>query len=628
MPNYFETNLAPLFAADFDYFRIPRQKWELMLTRLKQMGVNAVTVTVPWGYHEFQPGTIDLHGTTSARRDVMDLLNLCVRFDLPCLLKPGPYGHNGILGEGIPAWLLKEAEQLDEAMPAAVKSWYKALSKALLGRQWPDGPIIALQIDIEPAGGQQVVLTKQLTEVQWPIWLRKHYDGIEDLNAAYGATYRTVSEVDFPQTWRKASTPLEKDAKTFLDEVRSDKGSEYTQILTDAGWLIPIYPFAQDTSPDLPALHAHSLAASAPLPVLGQGKKIAVRRVILNLQHPLQVDPDPVEIGCGPVWAENAPIRADGSVRAKFWAVRRYLWGHTLAKITLADDCLNLVLKDDLLATCRGDTFLKIETTAGLKSAIYRLTFNGELVAADNLKVSRGKLSGLYVAEDEAGQTDLIFLLNNPSAPLSGFLLTYLSSLLVGQAQIITCCATLAKKLGQMLTPGQLSPTTAKTDRPALTSYTLAEARRGLKEADIALRKAMSSIGALEGGFATMLDREREVIPTPATNPVAISPEVFEGTAREILVEIGATCTEIAPPLQSAAKALQHTLKTPFTVAQYQQSYAAAIAATTAAQEILLKVIGQLRLQIASEQLPLVVWRVHDQAQAIAEGLRWGVLFK
>src|SRR5512137_408312 len=100
MPNYFESNTGSLLAAEFDYFRIPRERWELLLVRLKQMGANAVSVTVPWGFHEFQPGTVDLHGVTSARRDVVGLVNLCAAFALPCLLKPGPYSDNDVLGHG------------------------------------------------------------------------------------------------------------------------------------------------------------------------------------------------------------------------------------------------------------------------------------------------------------------------------------------------------------------------------------------------------------------------------------------------------------------------------------------------------------------------------------------------
>jgi hypothetical protein len=629
MQNYFETNTAPLFAVDFHYFRIPREQWELMLSRLKQMGINAVTITLPWCFHEFQRGTIDLRGTTSARRDVVGLLNLCTLFHLHCILKPGPYTDGGVLGQGIPAWLLRDADNLDDALPAAVASWYKASSRTLTDQQWPAGPIVAVQVDDEPAGGQQSTLNKQLTEVKWRIWLRKHYDGIEALNAAYGTEYRTVNDVQFPQTWTNDTTPLEKDAKAFLEEMRGDILTNYAQLLVDAGWQIPIYPSALDTLPDLPAIHTHSLAVSEQLPALGRGKKISGRGVIFNLQHSIQVDPDPVEVGCGPVWAGNAPIRTDGAVRPKFWEVRHYLWKHTLPKTMLEDKSLALSLKDGLLVTCRGDVSLGVETTAGPKSTVYRLRLNGKLITDDNLKIRRGKLSGPYLVEDEGGQTDLVFLLNDASAPLSGFLLTYLSGLLIAQAQTLTRCATLAERLGKILTPGQSEAEPTKPGRSAPTSYTFAEARRGLSEADAALRKAMASINALSDGFTTILGQGHpEVIPQPATKPVVVSPEIFEGVAKDILVEAGANCADIVPELKSAATALQKTIDAPddFTIEQYQRSYTTAVAAAQSARESLLEIIARLRLEIASERLPLVVWRIHDQVQAIAENLRWGVL--
>ena len=271
-------NTKPLFAADFDYFRIPRKQWELMLTRLKQIGVNAVTIVLPWSFHEFQRGTIDLDSTTSARRDVVGLLNLGTAFELHCLLKPGPYSNSGVLGEGIPAWLLKDADNLDDVLPAAVKSWYKALSKALTEQQWPDGPVVAIQIEGEPVGGQQPTLNRQLIEVKWPIWLRKRYEGIEDLNAVCGTEYRTVSDVEFPQTWANETTPLEKEAKVFLDEVRGDGLTGYAQLLADAGWQIPIYPSVVDTPPDLPVILSHSLTAPD-LPVQDWRKRTR-RRVV------------------------------------------------------------------------------------------------------------------------------------------------------------------------------------------------------------------------------------------------------------------------------------------------------------------------------------------------------------
>ncbi|MEW5960559.1 MAG: beta-galactosidase, partial [Chloroflexota bacterium] len=189
--SYFETAQLPLLAAEFDYFRIPREKWELLLIRLKQMGANALSLTVPWGFHEFNQGSVDLAGVTHPRRDLKGLLALGAALEWPCLLSVGPYSHCGVLNEGLPLWLSPQAEDFETHLAQSVEGWYKALSKALAEQQWPGGPVIALSINSAPTLSEEPVLSKQLTEVKWRIWLRKRYEGIEALNAAYGTDYRT-----------------------------------------------------------------------------------------------------------------------------------------------------------------------------------------------------------------------------------------------------------------------------------------------------------------------------------------------------------------------------------------------------------------------------------------------------
>lgn len=628
MQNFFETNTTPLFAAEFDYFRIPRARWELMLTRLKQMGVNTVMLTVPWGFHEFKQGTVDLNGTTLTRRNVVGLLRLCARFDLHCILNPGPYAaDSGVLGDGLPAWLL-DGEPLDDRLSVAVPGWFKALSKTLADDQWPNGPVIALQISGEPDDDEPSVLDKKLTDVKWPIWLRKSYDGIEDLNLVYGTDYRTVSDVEFPVTWAKGATPLEKDAQVFLEESQANVVSgSYPQHLLNAGWQIPVYSSTTETSPDVPPIRTYDLSATS-VSEMDLGKKRSKKRTVINLQRPIRIDRDPVDVAQGPVWAEMAPIRADGSVRAKFGELRQVLWERTVPKAISENNIIRVAIKDDVVITSRGNTPLKIETTIKTGTTAHRLYLSGLLEADGTLRVSRGKLSGLYQTEDDAGQTDLVFLLNDSTAPLKGFLSAYLGDLLGAQAEVLHHCAKQTERLSGMLTPSDESESeTAQPKKQGVTSYTLQEARRGLREADAALRKAVSSVGGLEGGFDIMLDKERQVVPQQATGPVSISPEVFEGQARDILVAAGAVCAKVMPQLKMTAEKVQSVVDSSgLTVAQYQESYALAVDTTQQVRKALLEIIAQLRLEIASERLPLVVWRIHDQIQTVTESLRWGVL--
>lgn len=617
---YFDTNPTPLFAADFDYFRLPRPRWPLMLTRLKQMGANALFLTVPWGFHEIERGVIDLNGASDARRDLLGLLQACDALDLRCLLHLGPYNNSGLLGEGLPMWLL-QTDHAGAALSEAVKHWYQAVSKPLIKQQWSDGPIVALQLDSKADDGRARTLSQQLTEVKWPIWLRKRYPGIDALNEAYGSDYRTVSNVPFPDTWADESTPLEKDASLFLEEADENTQSGYVEELVEAGWHVPIYPSATEPLAPQPPLHKQSLVDQASLDL-----PAADASAIVHLRQPIQIDPDSPELGVGIVWADQAPIRADGSLRRHFWAVRQMLWAHRLPDSRIEEEQLIVGTDRWLLVSSPGDTPLKIETALDSKTPVHRLRFNGQIIADDTLKVSRKKLSGLYQAEDEVSQTDWVWVVAE-EAVLEDTPLAYLRTLLTGQQLSLRQAAHLAETLSQTLSVAGQKPSPRPVSQPSPgTSYMLNEARRGLREADAALRKAIASIGELEGGFATMLNKPGSAESRAAPEPVAIDPDAFQGKARDLLLEIGQGCRRVARVLTATANHLQQMIDDELTIKQYQQVYAEMATPLQSTQTLLLKHIALLRLELASEELPLVLWRVHDQVQAIAEGIRWGVL--
>lgn len=624
MPTYFESTKTPIFAAEFDYFRLPRPKWELMLLRLYQLGANALMLNVPWGFHEPEPGLFDLTGATGGRRDLTGLLALSQALGLPCLLRIGPYlAGSGVLGDGLPAWLLKEPGALDEQLPGAIQRWYQALGQALTSQQWPDGPIIALQIN--SGATRPPRLSSQLTEVKWPIWLRKRYQGIEAINAAYGSHYRSVSEVTFPESWAKAGTPLEQDAQAFLTEMNESVVADYTQVLVQTGWHIPIQVGEGNSA--WPTVQNCTLSTGSGVQALAALKLPVKKKVIVRLTEPVEIDAAPVDVSAGPGRAAGAPIRFDGSVRRSFWQIRPALWSRTGTGWAVEADQAVVAAGRNLFVTNAGEADLKVDTVAGPKTRLYRLRLTGEVVADDNLKVVRKKLTGRYQVEDTVSQIDGVLLLEDTGV-FNGFLATYLKTLLNTQLQALGQAAMLAETLGQNLSlPAGPSPTPDKPAQPpAQTSYILSEARRGLREADAALRRAMASIGGLEGGFATILGQPETQNPTSAPAPVAITPAAFEGQAQDTLVELGATCREVAEGLRLAIQKLQPRLDSALTLVAYQEGYQQAAGAAQAARAALLPPLAALRLDLASEQLPLVVWRVHDQVQAVVEGLRWGVL--
>jgi hypothetical protein len=165
----------PLLSAELHYFRAPRDDWEMLLARLRQIGANTISTYVPWSWHEPRRGAFDLTGATDPRRDLAGFVALCGQLGLRVILKPGPFCDAELLGGGIPPWLLNEHPEIvalradgeiwrhsDSGVARvcylhptyldAARRWIDAFSAAVLPLQHPHGPIIALQADNETPG--------------------------------------------------------------------------------------------------------------------------------------------------------------------------------------------------------------------------------------------------------------------------------------------------------------------------------------------------------------------------------------------------------------------------------------------------------------------------------------------
>ena len=71
-----------LYSGEVHYFRIPRKYWKKHLQALVDAGCNAVSTYVPWSWHEFKEGTIDLTGRTHPERDLQGFLALAATYNL------------------------------------------------------------------------------------------------------------------------------------------------------------------------------------------------------------------------------------------------------------------------------------------------------------------------------------------------------------------------------------------------------------------------------------------------------------------------------------------------------------------------------------------------------------------
>lgn len=165
-----------LRVVEIHYFRVPRERWELMVLRARQSGANGVSSYVPWIHHEPSAGALDLTGTTLPERDLVGFVQLCVDAGLGFIAKPGPFCDSEMLGGGVPTWLLEAHPEwwavrhdgqpfrhgdsgdprLSYAHPdaqAVCGDWLRTVAGALEPFAPPDGAgLWAIQVDNETPG--------------------------------------------------------------------------------------------------------------------------------------------------------------------------------------------------------------------------------------------------------------------------------------------------------------------------------------------------------------------------------------------------------------------------------------------------------------------------------------------
>lgn len=132
------------------YFRIVPEYWEDRLTKIKQMGCNAIETYVPWNIHEPEKGTFQFEG----QADLFAFLELAKKLDLYVILRASPYICAEWEFGGLPYWLLKDrnlrVRSLDPIYMKHVQDYFEQLFRRLESYQINyDGPIILMQVENE-----------------------------------------------------------------------------------------------------------------------------------------------------------------------------------------------------------------------------------------------------------------------------------------------------------------------------------------------------------------------------------------------------------------------------------------------------------------------------------------------
>lgn len=157
-----------LFGGELHYFRVPREEWRERIRQVKEAGTNMISTYVPWIFHEFEEGNIDLTGRTRGERDLKGFLEIVAEEGMYCLVRPGPYVMAEIVDHGVPTWFIDNYPEAvaktnaGDIHPTRVVSymhpeflektekWYEAVCEVIEPFQETNGgPVVLFQIDNE-----------------------------------------------------------------------------------------------------------------------------------------------------------------------------------------------------------------------------------------------------------------------------------------------------------------------------------------------------------------------------------------------------------------------------------------------------------------------------------------------
>ena len=161
--------LLPVWSAEVHYSRLDPQHWPRILDAVADLGFTCVSSYLPWSRHERSDGTINFTGSF----DVERFWSLAHDRGLRVIARPGPNCGAELEDSGWsrrvlddPACQALRPDGRPYLLPTAtghafmpsfgsratlrkVGEWYDVIAPVVARHQWPDGPIVASQVDNE-----------------------------------------------------------------------------------------------------------------------------------------------------------------------------------------------------------------------------------------------------------------------------------------------------------------------------------------------------------------------------------------------------------------------------------------------------------------------------------------------
>ncbi len=145
---------------EMHYSRVPCERWEENLQKMKDGGIDIVASYVFWIHHEEQKGEFVFSGN----RDIRRFIEICHKTGLEFCLRIGPWAHGECRNGGFPDWLQNECSDIlrsrQEPYIYYVRRYINEIAEQVRGL-----PLFAIQIENELTGDLDYIeLVRQLVE--------------------------------------------------------------------------------------------------------------------------------------------------------------------------------------------------------------------------------------------------------------------------------------------------------------------------------------------------------------------------------------------------------------------------------------------------------------------------------
>jgi beta-galactosidase len=211
---YLEFGGTPAIPAsgEIHYSRLPRDRWEQRLRRMRAGGVTVAASYVFWLHHVPERGEPRFDGNL----DVAAFVDLCAATGLEMILRIGPWCHGEARNGGFPDWVQQAPVRHrtdDPAYLELVREWFGQLAAALGGRCGPGGTVLGIQLENELYDEPGHLLTlKALAREEGlsaPLWTATAWGGADlppldvlPLYGGYGDGFWVDADAPWDPTFR------------------------------------------------------------------------------------------------------------------------------------------------------------------------------------------------------------------------------------------------------------------------------------------------------------------------------------------------------------------------------------------------------------------------------------------